>query len=44
MIIDQGLEGMVTVRGLTVNLLDLSLELHGLEVGESSSIERAVAA
>jgi hypothetical protein len=33
LIIDTELDGMVTVRGLTFNILDLSIELHGIEVG-----------
>jgi hypothetical protein len=33
MVIDSGLDGLVTIRGLTINLLDLSAELHGIEVG-----------
>jgi hypothetical protein len=34
LIIDTELDGMVTIRGLTLNILDLSIELHGIEVGQ----------
>ena len=37
MVIDAGLDGLVTVHGLTINLLDLSAEMHGIEVGQSMS-------
>jgi hypothetical protein len=33
LVIDSGLDGMVTVRGVTISLLDLSVELHGIEIG-----------
>jgi hypothetical protein len=39
LVIDTGLDGLVTLRGLTVSLLDLAIELYGLEVGKSSSFE-----
>jgi hypothetical protein len=41
MVIDLKLDGRVTVRGLTISLLDLTIQLHGLEVGKSSSIEHS---
>jgi hypothetical protein len=34
LVIDTDLDGLVTVRGLTFSILDLSIELHGIEVGE----------
>jgi hypothetical protein len=34
LVIDTNLDGLVTVRGLTFSILDLSIELHGIEVGE----------
>ena len=40
LVIDTGLDGLVTLRGLTISLLDLTIELHGLEVGKSSSFEQ----
>jgi hypothetical protein len=43
MVIDSGLDGLVTVRGLNISLLDLTIELYGIEVGELSSLEHTVA-
>lgn len=43
LVIDMGLDGLVTLRGITISLLDLTLELHGLEVGKSSSFEQHLA-
>lgn len=34
LVIDTYLDGLVNVRGLTFNILDLSVELHGIEVGQ----------
>lgn len=34
LVIDTDLDGMMTVRGITLNLLDMSIELHGIEVGK----------
>ena len=45
MVIDSGLDGLVTIRGLNISLLSATIELHGLEVGESSFLfEQHVAA
>ena len=44
MVIDSGLDGLVTIRGLNISLLSATIELHGLEVGESSFFEHTVAA
>jgi hypothetical protein len=41
LVIDSGLDGRVTVRGLTISLLDLTFELHGLEVGKSFLIKHS---
>jgi hypothetical protein len=41
LVIDSELDGRVTVRGLTISLLDLTFELHGLEVGKAFSIEHS---
>ena len=38
MVVDSELDGLVTVRGLTLSLLDLTIEMHGLEVGEFDSV------
>lgn len=34
LVIDTGLDGLVTIRGVTFSILDLSIELHGIEVGQ----------
>lgn len=45
MVIDSGLDGLVTIRGINISLLSATIELHGLEVGESSFLfEQHVAA
>lgn len=33
LVIDTELDGLVTIRGLTFSVLDLSIQLHGIEVG-----------
>lgn len=38
MVVDSELDGLVTIRGLTLSLLDLTIEMHGLEVGEFDSV------
>lgn len=34
LVIDNRLDGLVTIRGLTFSVLDLSIQLHGIEVGQ----------
>lgn len=34
LVIDTELDGLVTIRGLTFSVLDLSIQLHGIEVGK----------
>jgi hypothetical protein len=34
LVIDTELDGLVTIRGITFSILDLTIELHGIEVGE----------
>lgn len=38
LVIDNEYDGLITVRGLTINILDCSIELHGIEVGKSSFV------
>jgi hypothetical protein len=33
LVIDTDLDGLATVRGVTFSILDLTLELHGIEIG-----------
>lgn len=33
LVIDTDLDGLVTIRGITFSILDLTIELHGIEVG-----------
>ena len=33
LVIDTKLDGLLTIRGLTFSILDLTIELHGIEVG-----------
>lgn len=34
MVIDTELDGLVTIRGVTLSILDMTIELHGIEIGE----------
>lgn len=34
LVIDKDLDGMMTIRGVTLNMLDVSIELHGIEIGK----------
>jgi hypothetical protein len=34
LVIDTDLDGLVTIRGITFSILDLTIELHGIEVGK----------
>lgn len=34
MVIDTDLDGLVTIRGVTFSILDLTIELHGIEIGQ----------
>ena len=34
LVIDTELDGLVTIRGITFSILDMTIELHGIEVGE----------
>lgn len=33
LVLDSGVEGLVTIRGITFSILDLSVEIHGVEIG-----------
>jgi hypothetical protein len=33
LVIDTDLDGLVTIRGITFSILDMTIELHGIEVG-----------
>ena len=33
LVIDIDLDGLVTIRGVTFSILDLTIELHGIEIG-----------
>jgi hypothetical protein len=35
LVIDNEYDGLINVRGLTINILDCSIELHGIEIGKS---------
>lgn len=34
LVFDKDVDGMMTIRGITVSILDMSVELHGIEIGE----------
>lgn len=34
LVIDTEMDGLVTIRGITFSILDLTIELHGIEVGQ----------
>lgn len=33
LVFDSGINGLMTIRGITFSILDLKLELHGIEIG-----------